>query len=156
MNKTDDPELNEAKRKKLEAELARISKNADRRMQREKLKGNKHAGSPTTGASPGGLSDVNGATSTADGTPQKGRGRNKDGTARKCANCGQVGHIKTNRKSVTKFNCLYCESQDYIPLVSGSGRSNGGGRKSAVTAGAESTTAAAGTFAKDSYSKFIL
>jgi hypothetical protein len=37
-----------------------------------------------------------------------GKGRSKDGTARKCANCGQVGHIKTNRKSV-KFSQSVCQ-----------------------------------------------
>lgn len=52
---------------------------------------------------------------STDNTPQKttstGRGRNKDGTARKCANCGQVGHIKTNRKSVYLFICSACGTQ---------------------------------------------
>ena len=29
-------------------------------------------------------------------------------TQRKCANCGQVGHIKTNKKSVRNSKCPFC------------------------------------------------
>ncbi|KAG9235417.1 putative transcription initiation factor TFIID kDa subunit [Amylocarpus encephaloides] len=61
-------------------ELARLERNRERRFAREKQKGNlgKHsdsagAGSPSTSSKPG-------------------------GTNRKCANCGQTGHIKTNKK----------------------------------------------------------
>ncbi|KAK3722211.1 hypothetical protein LTR37_002644 [Vermiconidia calcicola] len=95
MNPTGDAEMDALKRQQLEKELARISRNAERRVAREKQKG-KHAASPAAG-SPG-PSDPDGTT------PQKGRGRNKDGTARKCANCGQVGHIKTNRKLCPMLN----------------------------------------------------
>ena len=35
------------------------------------------------------------------GSPAEGGGPSKPaGTQRKCANCGQVGHIKTNKKCV--------------------------------------------------------
>ncbi len=103
---TDDAEMNELRRRKIEQELARIERNAERRQVREKAKGRPGGGSPSA-ASPGGQSD---AAGSAEGTPQKGaRGRNKGETARKCANCGQVGHIKTNRKSVQPlFDCLIC------------------------------------------------
>ncbi len=107
----EDGELNALKKQELERELARLSRNKERREAREKQKGIFNPGSPSGAASPG-------QSDTADGTtPQKGRGRNKDGTARKCANCGQVGHIKTNRKSV--FWCSLCGGyQDSVPLVS--------------------------------------
>lgn len=36
-----------------------------------------------------------------------GGGKNAQPTARKCANCGQVGHIKTNKKSVKCRNCNF-------------------------------------------------
>jgi len=63
---------------KLKAELARLQRNVERREGREKAKGivPKAADGGATGATPG-----------------------KGGaTPRKCANCGEVGHIKTNKK----------------------------------------------------------
>jgi hypothetical protein len=110
MNPTGDPERDALARQELEKELARISRNAERRVAREKAKGKPNA-SPAGAGSPGGPSDADGAD---DGTPKKGKRGNKDGTARKCANCGQVGHIKTNRKSVT-FSCIFCGSHDCDP-----------------------------------------
>jgi len=107
-------ELDALVKDKIVSELARIERNRDRRNAREKQKGKLNAGSPSAAGSPGGPSDAEAAGaaegSTADNTPQKGRGRNKDGTARKCANCGQVGHIKTNRKSVYTFRCPICST----------------------------------------------
>lgn len=113
MNPTGDPELDALKRKKMEQELIRVERNAERREAREKAKGRVfNPNSPGAAGSPG-QSDAN---NSADGTPQKGgRGRNKDGTARKCANCGQVGHIKTNRKSVT-FQCIFCGCDKFVGL----------------------------------------
>jgi hypothetical protein len=66
--------------------------------------------------SPGGESDAVDSPG-AGATPAKGtgKGRSKDGTARKCANCGQVGHIKTNRKSV---QCFFCPSIIYLDTPS--------------------------------------
>lgn len=104
------------KRQQLEKELARISRNAERRVAREKAKGKPNA-SPGGAGSPGGPSDADGTAN--DGTPQKGKRGNKDGTARKCANCGQVGHIKTNRKSVDApvfFSCIFCGAHEFDPL----------------------------------------
>jgi len=82
------------------------------------------AGSPAAAASPGpgpsspSMSEVAGSAPTpAPNASKPGKGRSKDGTARKCANCGQVGHIKTNRKSVQpppKFVCT-CEVPDFGP-----------------------------------------
>ena len=154
MNPTGDPEQDALRMQKLQKELARIQRNQDRRLAREKAKG-KTADSPA-GASPGGPSDADGGTSTADGTLQKGRGRNKDGTARKCANCGQVGHIKTNRKLVPTFDCMFCDSTEFEPLNGGKKRKgNGSGRGSAAAAGSGSA-GATGSFVDDSFSKFIL
>jgi len=72
-------------------------------------------GSPAAAASPGpgpsspSMSEAAGpAPAPAPNASKPGKGRSKDGTARKCANCGQVGHIKTNRKLVPfpKFVCI--------------------------------------------------
>jgi hypothetical protein len=64
------------------------------------------------------MSEIAGSAPTpAPNASKPGKGRSKDGTARKCANCGQVGHIKTNRKSVQpppKFVCT-CEVPDFGP-----------------------------------------
>ncbi|EME48941.1 hypothetical protein DOTSEDRAFT_67851 [Dothistroma septosporum NZE10] len=106
---TGDAEKDRFAKEKLQKELARIQRNADRREARERLKKGKTAdgASHSAAASPG-PSDADGPASAvngnADGTPQKGKGRTKDGTARKCANCGQVGHIKTNRKLCPLLN----------------------------------------------------
>ena len=155
MNPTGDPELDALKRQQLEKELARISRNADRRVAREKAKGRHPPGSPAA-RSPG-PSEAEGGNSNADGTPQKGRGRNKDGTARKCANCGQVGHIKTNRKLVT-FLCLICESRDFAPepLVTGKKRAKGTSNDIINIGAVGRERAANDDFMQQSYSQFIL
>jgi transcription initiation factor TFIID subunit 1, fungi type len=145
-----DPDLDALVFKKLEEEKARIQRNADRREARERLK-NSTAGTtasspPASQAGSPGPSDADadpraqGANGSTDVTPQKGRGRNKDGTARKCANCGQVGHIKTNRKSVSSFICLHCDAKNKINpdgtiVVAGStGKSRAGHASPAPTA----------------------
>lgn len=138
MQPTGDPELDALAQQAIQKEVARLERNADRREAREKQKG-KHAGSPAA-ASP--------AQSEMDGTtPQKGRGRTKDGTARKCANCGQVGHIKTNRKSVT-FSCLFCQS-DHFEEIRPSGSKKQGPTNNGPVANA-------GGALSSSYSKFAL
>src|SRR5437667_8039463 len=77
---------------RLEEELARLERNKERRIARDKQKGlirgdAGDAGSPVSlnSATPGAQKPV--------------------GTQRKCANCGQVGHIKTNKKYVS--HCSY-------------------------------------------------
>ncbi|OQD82902.1 hypothetical protein PENANT_c019G04002 [Penicillium antarcticum] len=74
---TGDPEVDARNRKLIEAELGRLNRNKERRFAREKQKGIPRAGDP-------------------DGKPA--------GTQRKCANCGQVGHIKTNKKLCPLLN----------------------------------------------------
>ena len=66
-------------------ELARLERNKDRRIARDKQKGT-HVEGPDAEAE--GSPKSPGATPAPKGT----------GTQRKCANCGQVGHIKTNKK----------------------------------------------------------
>jgi hypothetical protein len=69
----------------IQKELARLERNKERRHAREKQKGLIKAGNVETGeaASP----------SATPGAVEK-----PTGTTRKCANCGQAGHIKTNKK----------------------------------------------------------
>ncbi|CAI4218619.1 unnamed protein product [Parascedosporium putredinis] len=64
--------------KKISAELDRLEKNRDRRLQREQNKK---------------LQDGAGSARSPDAMEKP-----ITGTTRKCANCGQVGHIKTNKK----------------------------------------------------------
>ncbi|TIA12418.1 hypothetical protein D6C81_07570 [Aureobasidium pullulans] len=88
----------------MQAEIERLERNMGRRQARERAKGIGSAASPSTAASPG-ADGADGATPAPTG---KGKGRSKkntEGTARKCANCGQVGHIKTNKKSASDFFC---------------------------------------------------
>jgi hypothetical protein len=77
---TGDDEYDRQQILKLKAEYARLQRNIERREGREKAKGiYKEKGDGTTTSGPG-----------------------KGGaTPRKCANCGEVGHIKTNKKCVT-------------------------------------------------------
>lgn len=75
---TGNAEVDARNRKLLEAELQRLNRNKERRFAREKQKGIVRPGE-------GG-----------DGKPA--------GTQRKCANCGQVGHIKTNKKLCPLLN----------------------------------------------------
>lgn len=67
------------------SELGRLEKNKDRRIGREKQKGFHRASPmPASAGSP---------SATPAPTIEK-----PTGTTRKCANCGQTGHIKTNKK----------------------------------------------------------
>ncbi|KEQ88302.1 hypothetical protein M438DRAFT_265228 [Aureobasidium pullulans EXF-150] len=87
----------------MQAEIERLERNMGRRQARERAKGIGSAASPSTAASPG-ADGADGATPAPTG---KGKGRSKkntEGTARKCANCGQVGHIKTNKKLCPMLN----------------------------------------------------
>jgi hypothetical protein len=83
---TGDSEYDKQQVIKLKAEFARLARNIERREGREKAKGI-YKGS-------------------ADGTPSVGPGKG-GATPRKCANCGEVGHIKTNKKYVTPFLLLF-------------------------------------------------
>lgn len=67
---------------RVKTELARLERNKERRHAREKQKGIIHT-------------DADGASPSS--TPAKSVEK-PTGTTRKCANCGQAGHIKTNKK----------------------------------------------------------
>ncbi|KAF2661560.1 hypothetical protein K491DRAFT_586929 [Lophiostoma macrostomum CBS 122681] len=75
---TGNAEFDAQQRAKLEQELARLKRNVERREGREKAKG----------------FHVN---ASVPGTPAA-NGKGSGATPRKCANCGEVGHIKTNKK----------------------------------------------------------
>ena len=81
------------------------------------MAGSPAAASPAAG--PGSPNVLEAATPAPAPTSSKpGKGRSKDGTARKCANCGQVGHIKTNRKSVKlSYSVCQCEVPNFGPEV---------------------------------------
>ncbi|KAK5708802.1 hypothetical protein LTR17_020345 [Elasticomyces elasticus] len=133
----EDPELDGLVKAEIEKELVRIERNKERRIARERHKSGKPAlpangggggaGSPTASnaGSPGAteLSETDTVVAnSANGTPQKAAGgkagRNNKETARKCANCGMVGHIRTNRKSVSfsssSFLCKTCGNDEFI------------------------------------------
>lgn len=76
----------------MKEEEERLKKNKERRQQREKQKNGGRASTANT--SFGG--DAAMSPNAAEPSIEKGAG----GTTRKCANCGQVGHIKTNKKCV--------------------------------------------------------
>ncbi|GAB7363774.1 hypothetical protein MBLNU230_g4342t1 [Neophaeotheca triangularis] len=123
---TGDAVRDEMHRQALQAELARLNKNQDRRLARERAKqrasGNfpsaSGAGSPAAAGSPA-PSDIEGPAAVntpANGTPtNKKKSKGGDGTTkRKCANCGIEGHIKTNKKYVfnRRFRVYYCLACD--------------------------------------------
>lgn len=87
-----------------EEELERLYRNVDRRNARERAKG--IVSSPGGINSPMGDDDEVGPGTPHNAGPGTGKrgGRKKvnpEGTGRRCANCGQIGHIKTNKKSVS-------------------------------------------------------
>ncbi|KAF2176337.1 hypothetical protein K469DRAFT_700056 [Zopfia rhizophila CBS 207.26] len=84
---TGNAEFDAQQQLKLKAELARLTRNVERREGREKLKNAVQGSTPGTPAS----SLANGA-------------KNSGATVRKCANCGEVGHIKTNKKLCPLLN----------------------------------------------------
>ncbi|KIV81823.1 hypothetical protein, variant 2 [Exophiala sideris] len=97
---TGDAEYDARQRRRIEEELAKLEKNAARRKQRTKKKDTLAATSPGgTAMSP----DADGA----------GGGKNSQPTQRKCANCGQVGHIKTNKKLCPLLNGTIKQEDGY-------------------------------------------
>ncbi|KAL8762393.1 MAG: hypothetical protein Q9184_001607 [Pyrenodesmia sp. 2 TL-2023] len=80
---TGDAEKDRVAQQKIDDELARLERNKDRRLARDKQKGLRD----------GDAADSPGSPSSVVPPPVKGAG-----TSRKCANCGQQGHIKTNKK----------------------------------------------------------
>lgn len=77
---------------RIQKEEDRLKKNRERRQQREKQKG---GGRMSTVPSQGGDSAM---------SPGAEPSIEKGGTTRKCANCGMVGHIKTNKKCVCSLH----------------------------------------------------
>ncbi|KAG5977328.1 hypothetical protein E4U56_008154 [Claviceps arundinis] len=71
---------------RIKKELERLEKNKARRQAREQQKELHHKASTGDAGSPGTLDKI------------------PTGTTRKCANCGQVGHIKTNKKLCPLLN----------------------------------------------------
>ncbi|KAK5147050.1 hypothetical protein LTR04_000927 [Oleoguttula sp. CCFEE 6159] len=96
MEFTGDKEKDAILEKLAREELARLERNKERRHAREKAKG---IHSSITGGTP---SAAGSPSTTAGGTGKTA------GTQRKCANCGQVGHIKTNKKYATNLSSYHC------------------------------------------------
>lgn len=89
-----DVDANRDKVKLVEKELSRLLKNQDRRQVREKQgKGKKKSASANTAANSNNVASPDASGDKASG-----------GTTRKCANCGQVGHIKTNKSKCPLLN----------------------------------------------------
>ncbi|KAL2142728.1 hypothetical protein VTI28DRAFT_816 [Corynascus sepedonium] len=87
---TGDPEKDELILEKARIEQERLEKNKERRKKREKQKKLQQK-----------MRD--GGTAGDDGSPEPSTEK-VTGTTRKCANCGQVGHIKTNKKLCPLLN----------------------------------------------------
>lgn len=102
---TGDPEVDARHKKRLEAELARLEQTKQKRPRKKKGQA-----AAADAGSPGAIAGA--GSPDADGNdpptpaPVSG-GRQTQATARKCANCGRVGHIKTNKKSVNS-RCKHC------------------------------------------------
>jgi hypothetical protein len=69
-------------------ELERLKKNRERRQGREKASGKGKKANAT-------IEDGDAASPSSTPAPAA---EKSAGTTRKCANCGQIGHIKTNKK----------------------------------------------------------
>lgn len=99
---TNDEEYNAAMMQRINQEQARLIRNKERRLQREKSKSKLGPGASVVRAS----TPVVGPHDPDSPAPsiEKGAGAAAGGTTRKCANCGQVGHIKTNKKLCPLLN----------------------------------------------------
>lgn len=95
---TGDAESDAIAQKMLLEELARLERNKERRHVREKAKG-LHGGAATATSPATPVPDGDGA-----GAVTGGGSTGKAGTQRKCANCGMIGHIKTNKKLCPMLN----------------------------------------------------
>ena len=100
MRYTGNSELDDVQKKHLEKEAARLQRNLERRQAREKAKGGPSAASPNSGGSPAPDLDDDGQGENEERPSpagKKGRKKQAEPTARKCAACGMQGHIKTNK-----------------------------------------------------------
>ncbi|RUP38158.1 hypothetical protein BC936DRAFT_138420 [Jimgerdemannia flammicorona] len=86
---TDDAEKNERMKKRIQDQLGKLKRNAERRKQRALAKQAALAENPVLGL-------------------MKGK---KEGLVRKCGNCGQLGHMKTN-KNCPKFNASAADAEN--------------------------------------------
>jgi hypothetical protein len=100
MKPTGDADLDRRHQDELNKEFARLQRNRDRRLAREKMKNRKGASQQPEEAA---------GSPSAEPKPSI----EKTGTTRKCANCGQAGHIKTNKK-------YYCSA--HVPPLKPRGR----------------------------------
>lgn len=80
----------------MQKQLDKLQANAARRKKRQSKKGGQQVDGDEDAMSPDG------------DAPTPGRGKQQQATQRKCANCGMVGHIKTNKKSVRTDKCARC------------------------------------------------
>lgn len=95
MKPTGDADQDRRQQDELNKELARLQRNKDRRLAREKMKKRHASQIPEAGESAGSPSGDQPKASVE-----------KTGTTRKCANCGQAGHIKTNKKYYCSASCV--------------------------------------------------
>ncbi|KAI0383513.1 hypothetical protein F5Y04DRAFT_269818 [Hypomontagnella monticulosa] len=86
---TADADDNREKQKLVDKELSRLLKNQDRRQIREKQ---------------GKSKKKKNLDANAEASPDPSGDKASAGTTRKCANCGQVGHIKTNKSKCPLLN----------------------------------------------------
>lgn len=90
MEATGDPEKDRLRLDEMAKEVARLQRNKERRLAREKMK-KRQSGQLQPAAA-----DDTAAAGSPSAEPKQ--SVEKTGTTRKCANCGQAGHIKTNKK----------------------------------------------------------
>ncbi|RPA98846.1 hypothetical protein L873DRAFT_1828286 [Choiromyces venosus 120613-1] len=108
-------------RKRLVQELKRLERNKERREARERDKGKRvgsfanDAMSPESIATPGSpmpsvsMQSIATPTAAGVGAGASSSSNSKTATVRKCKNCGQVGHIRTNKKVCPKLNGQWAE-----------------------------------------------
>ncbi|KAF8455518.1 hypothetical protein BGX38DRAFT_1249132 [Terfezia claveryi] len=121
---TGDKDKDELQKKLIQSELSRLLRNKERREARERQgkRGSMSGTGPEDAMSPG----VNSPGSPmAMGTPSNSQGGKQTSTTRKCANCGMVGHIRTNKKLCPKLN----------PALAGGGGTGAAGSPGPETGG---------------------
>jgi len=117
---SDDPEKNRLAKRRIEEALAKLKRNQERRLARKNAKEN-----GTLYSKPGSMSKGDAASA------HPGSGGSH---VRKCGNCGQVGHMKTNRKCPrwAEFNSSAASVFGAVPISTLGNHSAHGGPSGAV------------------------
>ncbi|KAM7202361.1 histone acetyl transferase [Rhypophila sp. PSN 637] len=101
---TDNAEKNRLILEIIDKEKERLERNRERTKKRDKQKKLQQQMKGGGGSNLNGMDGASGSPDEPSASVEKAEKTTATGTTRKCANCGMVGHIKTNKKLCPKLN----------------------------------------------------